>query len=203
MEDNIKEIKIFEIKKTNLFWLYFIGTAILVVLGILLLPVWSNTDVFFKTWSNAAIDIILAVLLILYVMFYLVKNLKNDASNKILRIVEIIEIVLLLLISVLCVLEQFNVTDFIGPCLAIGLTFYLRGIVLGIDCYLHAQDKNENFSLLTLIFMFASLTFGSMIIVNPIYGDGFMWIISISILVIAIVLSVFGALAIPDKKKEE
>ena len=146
MEDNIKEIKIFEIKKTNLFWLYFIGTAILVVLGILLLPVWSNTDVFFKTWSNAAIDIILAVLLILYVIFYLVKNLKNDVVNKTLRIVEIVEIVLLLLISILCVLEQFNVTDFIGPCLAIGLTVYLRGIVLGIHCFLHTQDKNENFS---------------------------------------------------------
>ena len=203
MEENINEVQIFEIKKTNLFWLYFVGTGILVILGVFLLPVWSETNVFFKSWSNASIDIILAVLLVLYIIFYLVKNLKNDASNKILRIVEIIEIILLLLISVLCVLEQFNVTDFIGPCLAIGLAVYLRGIVLGIDCFLHTQDKNENFSLLTLIFMFASLTFGSMIIVNPIYGDGFMWIISISILVVAIVLSVFGALAIPDKKKEE
>ena len=78
MKKEIKEEKkSIKPEKTKLFWLYFVASALLITLGVFLLPVWSNTNVFFKDWSNNSIDIILAVLVILYVIFYLFKNFKS------------------------------------------------------------------------------------------------------------------------------
>ena len=82
MKKEIKEEKKnLKPQKTKLFWLYFVASALLITLGIFLLPVWSNSNVFFKDWSNNSIDIILAILIVLYVVFYLLKKVKTGTKN--------------------------------------------------------------------------------------------------------------------------
>lgn len=205
MKKEIKEEKkSIKLKKTKLFWLYLVASALLITLGIFLLPVWSESNVFFKNWSNGSIDIILAVLVVLYIVFYLFKKFEyNDIKNsKCLKIVKTIEICLLFVLSIFCVLEQFKVTDFVGPCFVAGCILYLRGLVLGIKAYLYTHKKTEKYSVFDLIFTFISLTAGTILMIHPFYGETFIWIISIIILLISVLLIIVGIISIPKKEEK-
>ncbi len=203
MKKEIKEEKkVIKPLKTKLFWCYFVISAVLITLGIFFLPVWSNSNVFFKNWSKEVVDIILAILVVFYVGFYLLKKFKcNDLNNSyVLKIVKIIEICLLLVLSVFCVLEQFKVTNFIGPCLVVGFILYLRGIVSGIKAYYYTHKKTERYSLYELIFMFIALTIGTVLMIHPLYGETFMWIASIMLLVFSVLLIIIGFMSIPKRE---
>lgn len=204
MKKEIKEEKKnLKPQKTKLFWLYFVASALLITLGIFLLPVWSNSNVFFKDWSNNSIDIILAILIVLYVVFYLLKKVKNNdlKKSKGLKLVKIIEICLLFVLSIFCVLEQFKVTNFIGPCFVVGCILYFRGLVLGINSYLYTHKKSETYSVIQLILMFLALTLGTILMIHPFYGETFMWVVSLIILVISLIILIYGLISIPRKKK--
>lgn len=204
MKKEIKEEKKnIKPEKTKLFWLYFVASALLITLGVFLLPVWSNTNVFFKDWSNNSIDIILAILVVLYVVFYLFRKFKNNNLKKStgLKVVKVIEIGLLFILSIFCILEQFNVTNFVGPCFVVGSILYLRGLVLGINAYLYSHKKSEKYPIIHLIFMFISLTLGTVLMIHPFYGETFMWIVSVIILVISIIMLVYGFITVPKKEK--
>ena len=204
MKKEIKEEKKnLKPQKTKLFWLYFVASALLITLGIFLLPVWSNSNVFFKDWSNNSIDIILAILIVLYVVFYLLKKVKNNdlKKSKGLKLVKIIEICLLFVLSIFCVLEQFKVTNFIGPCFVVGCILYFRGLVLGINSYLYTHKKSESYSVIQLILMFLALTLGTILMIHPFYGETFMWVVSLIILVISLIILIYGLISIPRKKK--
>lgn len=168
-----------------------------------MLPVWSNSNVFFKDWSNNSIDIILAILIVLYVVFYLLKKVKNNdlKKSKGLKLVKIIEICLLFVLSIFCVLEQFKVTNFIGPCFVVGCILYFRGLVLGINSYLYTHKKSETYSVIQLILMFLALTLGTILMIHPFYGETFMWVVSLIILVISLIILIYGLISIPRKKK--
>lgn len=203
MKKGIKEEKkSIKIGKTKLFWLYFIASALLITLGIFLLPVWSDSNVFFKDWSSNSIDIILAFLIILYVIFYLLKKFKNNnlKKSKGLKVVKVVEICLLFVLSLLCILEQFNVTNFIGPCFVMGCILYLRGLVLGINSYLYTHKKSETYSVIQLIFMFLALTAGTILMVHSFYGETFMWFVSIMVLFISLIILICGFISIPKKE---
>lgn len=204
MKKEIKEEKKnLKPQKTKLFWLYFVASSLLITLGIFLLPVWSNSNVFFKDWSNNSIDIMLAILIVLYVVFYLLKKVKNNnlKKSKGLKLVKIIEICLLFVLSIFCVLEQFKVTNFIGPCFVVGCILYFRGLVLGINSYLYTHKKSETYSVIQLILMFLALTLGTILMIHPFYGETFMWVVSLIILVISLIILIYGLISIPRKKK--
>lgn len=164
---------------------------------------WSNTNVFFKDWSNDSIDIILAVLVVLYVVFYLFKNFKKISLKKSqgLKVVKIVEISLLFILSIFCILEQFKVTNFIGPCFVVGFILYLRGLVIGVNAYLYTHKKSEKYPVMNLIFMFITLTLGTVLMIHPFYGETFMWIISLMILVVSVIMLIYGFMSIPRKEK--
>lgn len=199
-EEEKKNIKL---EKTKLFWLYFVVSALLITIGVFLLPVWSNSNVFFKDWSNNSIDIILAILIVLYVIFYLFKKIKKNHLKKSegLKIVKIIEMCMLFVLSIFCILEQFKITNFIGPCFVMGCILYLRGLVLGINSYLYTHKKSEKYPVIHLIFMFVALTLGTILMIHPFYGKTFMWLVSIVILVMSLIILICGFIAIPRKEK--
>ena len=67
-------MKIIDAKKTRFYWVYFI-LAILLFLGALIVaPIWSGTDVFFKSWGAKLIDILIAVAIAYYIIVYLLKR---------------------------------------------------------------------------------------------------------------------------------
>ena len=192
------------VRKTKFFWMYFVVASLLIFLGVCLLPIWEDSSVFFKNWSNKSIDLILAILIFVYVVFYLIKNFKNgDLKNKkSFKVLKVIEIILLFGLVAFCVLEQFKVTNFIGPCFVVGFCLYLRGIMFGVKGYLYTHKKSETYSISNLIFSFVAITLGTILIVHPFYGETFMWIVSIMMLFISVLLIVRGFFSIPKKVKE-
>lgn len=101
-----------------------------------------------------------------------------------------------------CVLEQFKVTDFIGPCFVVGFGLYLRGIMFEVKGYLYTHKKSETYSISNLIFSFVAITLGTVLIVHPFYGETFMWIVSIMMLFISVLLIVRVFLSVPKKVKK-
>ena len=194
-----------QLQKTKLFWVYFIASALLLVIGIFLLPVWNNTDVFFKDWSSRAMEIIIAGLILLYVGFYLIKNFNRYLVRKSmsLKIIKIVEISLLVILSVLCILEQFGVTAFMNPCFAVGLALYLRGIVMGVGAFLYLHGSSEKYSIFHLVFTFVALTLGTIMMIRPFSGNIFMWVVAVSLLVAAVIFIIVGILTKPKKEKKK
>ena len=192
------------LQKTKLFWIYFIASILLIAFGIFLLPVWNGTDVFFKDWSGRAMEIIIAVLILIYAGFYLLKNFNRYLVRKStsLKVIKIVEISLLVVLSVFCILEQFGVTSIISPCFAVGFALYLRGVVMAVGAYLYTHSKTEKYSALHLLFTVAALTLGTIMMVRPFFGQTFMWIISVSLLVAALVFIIVGFLTMPEKSKK-
>lgn len=193
-----------QLQKTKLFWLYFIASALFLVLGIFLLPVWGNTNVFFKDWGSKALAIIVALLMLLYVGFYLVKNFKRYlvANSMALKIIKIVEIALLVILSILCILQQFGVTAFMQPNIAIGLALYLRGVVMGVGAFLYLHTKTEKYTLFHLIFTFVALTLGTIMMVRP-FGSYIFWLIPVSLLAAAVVFIIVGILTKPKTVKKK
>lgn len=73
--DKICDI-LFRPKKTSLFWLYFVCGVLLVLLGIMLMPVWSGAPdwVFWRTWGYNCVDLIICACIVLYLGLFLFKK---------------------------------------------------------------------------------------------------------------------------------
>ncbi len=193
--------QLFKVGKTKWFWLYFVVAAIAAMLSLFLLPIWEKTTLFFRYWSIGAVEIILALLVVAYILMYLTRGLSSEDLPKTrqLAAVKIAEIAALVVLIVFCIIEHFGLVDFVGPCFVIGCVLYLRGLVQGIKGYLYTHKKKERYSVLQLIFSFIAITLGTILIIHPFSGEGFMWIISITVWISTALLIVFGMLSIPTK----
>ena len=49
--------------------------------------------------------------------------------------------------------------------------------------------------------MFISFTLGTVLMIHPFYGETFMWIVSVIILVISMIMLVYGFITVPKKEK--
>lgn len=196
-----KSEQLFTFKKTKWFWLYFVVAAITSALCIFLLPIWEKTSVFFRYWSDDVVQIILAILVLAYIVIYLLKTFNSEdlPKTKALQAMKIAEISALFLLIILCFVEHFGLTSFVGPCFVAGCVLYLRGLVQGVKGYLYTHKKKESYSVLQLIFCFLAITAGTVLIVHPFSGDGFMWLISIAVWVATALLIVWGIYSIPER----
>ncbi len=194
-----KSEQLFAVVKTKWFWLYFVVAGITAAISLFLLPIWEKTTLFFRYWSIGAVQIILALLIVAYIVMYLLRTFASLdlPRTRVLQAVKIAEIAALVVLIVFCIVEHFGLVSFVGPCFVIGCVLYLRGLVQGIKGYLYTHKKKESYSVLQLIFCFAALTLGTILIINPFGGEGFMWIISISVWISTALLIVWGILSMP------
>ena len=83
--------KIFNPKKTKLFWLYFVLGTIIILSGVLLMPVWQEAGdwCFFRNWGMEFINIIIAICIALYLFLFLAKKLR-DKTNGVIKVLTII-----------------------------------------------------------------------------------------------------------------
>ena len=74
---------LFRPKKTKLFWLFFVAGVLLILLGIMFMPVWSNADdwVFWKSWGQNFVNIIIFVCILLYLCLFLVKKIRQRSNG--------------------------------------------------------------------------------------------------------------------------
>ena len=118
-----------KLEKTKSFWLYVFGGVLAMILGGMLLPLWSNVkkDLFFKTWGALSVKIMISGLVLAYVFLYLVKRIRRYHGTPA-QMVAIVELVLMVVIAFVCTVSQF-VDDFSfgGPSQIFGLVLWVRG----------------------------------------------------------------------------
>lgn len=189
------------IKKNKLFWLFIVLGAIVLLFGVTLLPVWKDIDIFFASWSDAGVNIVLFAILVFYIVLLINRNLVKRKSKFIVGIT-IIELIVLLFVAVSCLLQQFNVFSIFGPCFVFGLMIYFRGLVNVLEPYFSSISTNNSKARLSVLVSIVLLTVGAIMMVIKVPNNIFNWIIAITILLVAVLLVLFGILSMPKKEKK-
>ena len=189
------------IKKNKLFWLFIVLGAIVLLFGVTLLPVWKDIDIFFASWSDAGVNIVLFAILVFYIVLLINRNLVKRKSKFIVGIT-IIELIVLLFVAVSCLLQQFNVFSIFGPCFVFGLMIYFRGLVNVLEPYFSSISTNNSKARLSILVSILLLTVGAIMMVIKVPNNIFNWIIAITILLVAVLLILFGILSMPKKEKK-
>ena len=195
-----KNDQTFEVKPTKFFWAYWLLAACCLALGIFLLPVWDNTGVFWSTWASEGLGILLFILITVYVI-YLIGGVKKD-DEKAKNAIKIIEILLLVVVAVLCMLQQFNVVNFVGPCFVLGTMLWLRGMSCSLIAYKYNVKKKDR----TMGIMLCGLlgvSLGAILMVRRFTVPVFIWVISVALILVAVCAVIFGFMAIPKKGQQE
>ena len=189
------------IKKNKLFWLFIVLGAIVLLFGVTLLPVWKDIDIFFASWSDAGVNIVLFAILVFYIVLLINRNLVKRKSKFIVGIT-IIELIVLLFVAVSCLLQQFNVFSIFGPCFVFGLMIYFRGLVNVLEPYFSSISTNNSKARISVLVSIVLLTVGAIMMVIKVPNNIFNWIIAITILLVAVLLILFGILSMPKKEKK-
>lgn len=190
--------------KTKWFWLYIVFGILGVLIGIMLMPVWSNCPdwVFWKNWGMQIVNMIICVCLLLYLCLFLVNKIRTR-SNGVIKVLTIIEFVLLTLIAIGCVLQQFKVFNFInGACAIVGLAMWCRGVVEIFRAYYHQRGNNDRYPVWWLAVSICLVTIGVYFVLKPPFQDVvILWIFVVLILLVSIIMIVDGFLAKPKSTK--
>ena len=66
--------KVLNPKKTKMFWMYFVVSVLLIILGVLFMPVWGGwAECPWKDWGTKFLDIGIAIVILIYLFGYLIK----------------------------------------------------------------------------------------------------------------------------------
>ncbi len=202
--DKICDI-LFRPKKTSLFWLYFVCGVLLVLLGIMLMPVWSGAPdwVFWRTWGYNCVDLIICACIVLYLGLFLFKKIKSR-SNGVIKVLTIIEFVIMALIALGCLLSQFEVINIKEACKILGLALWCRGVVEIFRAYYHQRGNNYRYPVWWLVVSIFFVTAGTWMFVKPFFTNTtIVWIFSILMIVVGIIVFVDGFLAKPAAKAKK
>ena len=187
------------LQKTKFFWAFFVLGAFILTFGVFLLPVWKDSNVFWKGWGEFAINLFMFLLITIYVFGYLLRKLKKE-KNKTIIILIVMEMIILLLIAVGCILEMFDVLHVGGPCVILGAALWLRGVVHIMKGYFYRHTKKEQFSFALLLLAIFFVTIGTALVINPFFDSAHLiWVMASTVLAIGCVTVICGFLAIPHK----
>lgn len=195
-----KNEQTFAVKPTKFFWVYWVLAACCLALGIFLLPVWENTGVFWNNWASEGLGILLFILITVYVVYLIGGIKKDDAQAK--NIIKIAEILLLVILAVFCILEQFDVVNFVGPCFVLGAVLWLRGMSCSLIAYMFNVKKQDR-TIGVMLCGLLAVTVGPIFMVRRFTAPVFICVISIALLLVAVCAVILGFMTIPKKGKHE
>lgn len=188
-------------KKTKLFWVYFVVALFVILGGVVLLPVWDNTDVFWKSWGSQIINIIIGACIIVYLLTFLLRKILTRQKG-VIMILTIVEFVVLSLVALGCILQQFQVINVGGACQILGLALWCRGVVECFRAYFHQSGDKDKYPLYFLVIALAFVSFGTYMFAKPIFSDvEVLWVVSILIILVGLLLVTLGIMAKPNSKK--
>ncbi|MDE6660623.1 MAG: hypothetical protein K2J93_02215 [Anaeroplasmataceae bacterium] len=189
--------------KTKWFWTYLVFGVLGLILGIMLMPVWSGMPnwVFWKSWGMQILNMIICVCILLYLFLFLLNKIYTS-SNQVVKILTIIEFTFLALIALGCVLQQFKVIEIRnGACAILGLAMWCRGTVEIFRAYYHQQGNKDSYPVWWLGIAIALVSFGVYFFVLPPFRDVvILWIFVIFVILMSLILFIGGFLAIPNSK---
>jgi hypothetical protein len=119
--------RLFNTKKSPLFWAYFVIGVVVTAVSVALMPFWQNTNVFFSDWGVKFTKIVIAVMVLAYTFLFLLKRILRRGGG-VVKILSIIEFSVLILISLGLILSQFSVFA-LDASKILALAFWMRGTV--------------------------------------------------------------------------
>lgn len=193
-------MKLLSFKKTKAFWLYYVLAAICLMAAVVFAPLWSGTDVFFKSWGAKVIDLLIAVLIVVYLCTYLVKKVAR--GNGVIKILTIIEFALLALIALGCVLSQFKVVNLGGPCEIVGAIMWCRGTIEVFRAY-YFRGSNTKYPLWAVAVAVALITFGTYLFIKPLFtATHLQWVLA-AIMLAAMIICIYAAIVTKPASKRK
>lgn len=202
--DNVCDL-LFRPKKTKWFWLYFVCGVLLVLLGIMLMPIWSGAPdwVFWRNWGKNCVNLVVCACIVLYLGLFLLKKIMYR-SNGVIKTLTIIEFVLMAVIALGCILRQFDVVKIDGACRILGLALWCRGVVELFRAYYHQHGNNQRYPIWWLAISIGFVTVGTWMLVKPFFSDTtIIWIFSVLMVVVGIIVFIDGFLAKPVSKSKK
>ena len=200
--------KVLNPKKTKMFWMYFVVSVLLIILGVLFMPVWGGwAECPWKDWGTKFLNIGIAIVILIYLFGYLIKKIKGSGAG-VVKILTIIEFVILCVIAVGCILMaipqiggKLNVPN--DACRILGFAIYTRGTIEVFRAYYH-RGNSRNYPLWEVVLAIVFVTLGTWMYVRPFFTNiTVLWIFVIIIFLLAILFFVAGFLAKPASKSKK
>ena len=196
-EDKMKKLLTFN--KTKLFWMYYILAVVCLLAAVVFAPLWSGTDIFFKSWGAKVIDFFIAVLIIVYLCTYLRKKVARG-GNGVIKVLTIVEFALLSLIALGCILSQFKVVNIGGPCQIAGLIMWCRGTIEVFRAY-YFRGTTTKYPVWLVAVSVALITLGTYLYIKPLFtAKDLQWALAAIMLVGMIIFIYAGIVTKPEKK---
>lgn len=190
-------MKIINAKKTKFFWAFYVLGILIALLAVMVAPIWSGTDVFFKGWGAKIFDVLIAFSLIYYIVLCLFKRASSARGT--IQILTIVEIVILALIALSCLLSYF-VTIFTikEPCMVLGVALWLRGANELLGASISRSVRHPVWKVVVYILF---ITLGTWLFARPIISrNQFEWVLVASLAILAVYTIIYASVAKPNKK---
>ena len=198
-----KITKLINTKKSKYFWAYIVVGALLMIASIMFMPFWKSVapDLFFASWGEKFVKIVISCVLFIYLIAYLLKKLVNT-KIKAVKILSIIEFVALSLIALSCIISQFA-TFYLEVSLILALAVWMRGAVelVRAYCYDKAIEKYPVYKLIIAILL---ATFGGYLFATKVItAQMILWTATIIALIFSIIIFVLGFYKNPNPPKKK
>ena len=190
------------IAKNEFYWAFYILAALGAFLGFVLMPIWENTSLFFHDWGSRYFHSLVAAILLLYVFLFLFGEAKNEQKKPLCHFI-IVEISILFVVAIFAILQQLHILYLFGPARAFGVALWLRGCFYLTRAYILPKGKKSGVPVYLFITALGLISLGTYLLTHDFLGNTFLWLVSISILILAVASLVYGVLSTPSKAKKK
>ena len=182
-------MKLIKAKKTKFFWVFFILAGFLALACVIMAPVWSETDVFFKSWGSFVFDAIVAFALFYYIVLYLFRH--ASTSSGAIRTLTVIEIVILSLLALSSLLSYFtSALQIKEPCVLLGIVLWIRGVNEILCTSISRSLRHPVWKTAAFLLM---VTLGTLLMSRPfITKSQLMWVIVAALIALMIYTVLYG-----------
>ena len=176
--------------------------SIAILASIIFAPVWDFWEKCpWRTWGNAILDILIALIIVAYLAFYVVKKIKTS-TRQVIRVLTIIEFVLLALVAIGCIFTQAKLIKVSGACQIFGLALWIRGTIELFRAYYHQADSKEKYPVWLLALSIFMVTFGTFAFAKPFISNlVILWVFVIALFLFGALLLVVGITTKKVRKK--
>lgn len=198
-----KLTKIFNTKKSKLFWLYIVVGFLIVIAAAALMPFWASVapDLFFSYWGWGFLKIVVAVALLIYAFGYLLKN-AIKSSRGVIKVLTFIEFAIFIIIALGSVISQFNIIS-LSSCQILGFAIWTRGSIEVIRAYYY-RGGEVKYPLYQVLLAIVLITFGAYLFISNVISDELiLWVVTSVLELVGILAIIFGFLKNPRKKSKK
>ncbi len=190
-------------RNKKFFWMFFVLSALFLVLGGAILPVWESTNVPWKNFGNEFFSLIFFAVILIYIVGYLIKQIVRESKTAI-KILTVFEAGFFFAIAIGSILQYFDSASIGGPGTIVGIAFWSRGFVYVVKAYLCKHEEGDKYPLWTLILSIGLITLGSIMIANDIFTtEHVIWIVSCTLILISLVFLFLGFISKPKVDKAQ